>query len=546
MEALSTRGKLAAGFGAIMCVFVITSMLTFHQFRNNEEAAGWTVHTLEVIDLTDDLLISLLNIETGQRGFLLAGQDNFLAPLKQGEIAFANSLADIKKKTSDNPKQQERLTNLGNAYNRWKQGVVDSEVSQRRSMDASFESLQAVVAIARSEKGKSGMDEMRAMLATISDEERKLLTARAETARAAARQTAMTLIIGVIVSTILGGVFAVMFSRTLIRQLGAEPAVATEFARAVSNGELFTTHHHSACAPDSIMGAMIHMSGQLRGIISGLRGAVEHLKDTARQLSSSSERSIHELRLQKEETEQVATAMNEMTATVCEVAKNTQYASEATKSVNNRVEEGGRFVASSVKSVLDLHREIEAAASVISQLSQESKEIGTVLDVIRSIAEQTNLLALNAAIEAARAGEQGRGFAVVADEVRTLASRTHMSTEEIRGMIERLQAGVANAVATMEKSRTEAQDTVNYTQQTEVILTTIKSSASDVSGMNLQIATAAEEQTKVAEEINQNIIKINEITNITVAAILQVERSSKEIMHVSDDLQDKIAFFKLQ
>ena len=96
MEALSTRGKLAAGFGAIMCVFVITSMLTFHQFRNNEEAAGWTVHTLEVIDLTDDLLISLLNIETGQRGFLLAGQDNFLAPLKQGEIAFANSLFRIK------------------------------------------------------------------------------------------------------------------------------------------------------------------------------------------------------------------------------------------------------------------------------------------------------------------------------------------------------------------------------------------------------------------------------------------------------------------
>lgn len=545
METLSTRGKLAAGFGAIMCVFVITSMLTFYQFKKNEEAAGWTVHTYEVIDLTEKLLIALINIETGQRGFLLAGQDNFLAPLKQGELDFDKALSEIKQKTSDNPKQQERLANLASSYSRWKQGVVDSEISQKRSLDTSFESLQAVVALARSEKGKSGMDEMRKMLAAISDEERKLLVVRAEAASASARTTAVTLILGVLVSTLLGGSFAFMFSRTLIRQLGAEPAVATQFARSVSNGELFTSSHHNNCPPDSIMGAMVHMSGQLRGIIGGLRSAVEHLKDTARQLSTSSERSIHELRLQKEETEQVATAMNEMTATVCEVAKNTQYASEATKSVNSKVDEGGRFVASSVKSVLDLHREIEAAATVISQLSQESKEIGTVLDVIRSIAEQTNLLALNAAIEAARAGEQGRGFAVVADEVRTLASRTHMSTEEIRTMIERLQAGVANAVATMEKSRTEAQDTVNFTQQTEVILNTIKNSASDVNGMNLQIATAAEEQTKVAEEINQNIIKINEITNITVAAILQVERSSNEILHVSADLQEKIAFFKL-
>lgn len=545
METLSTRGKLAAGFGAIMCVFVITSMLTFYQFKKNEEAAGWTVHTYEVIDLTEKLLIALINIETGQRGFLLAGQDNFLAPLKQGELDFDKALSEIKQKTSDNPKQQERLANLASSYSRWKQGVVDSEISQKRSLDTSFESLQAVVALARSEKGKSGMDEMRKMLAAISDEERKLLVVRAEAASASARTTAVTLILGVLVSTLLGGSFAFMFSRTLIRQLGAEPAVATQFARSVSNGELFTSSHHNNCPPDSIMGAMVHMSGQLRGIIGGLRSAVEHLKDTARQLSTSSERSIHELRLQKEETEQVATAMNEMTATVCEVAKNTQYASEATKSVNSKVDEGGRFVASSVKSVLDLHREIEAAATVISQLSQESKEIGTVLDVIRSIAEQTNLLALNAAIEAARAGEQGRGFAVVADEVRTLASRTHMSTEEIRTMIERLQAGVANAVATMEKSRTEAQDTVNFTQQTEVILNTIKNSASDVNGMNLQIATSAEEQTKVAEEINQNIIKINEITNITVAAILQVERSSNEILHVSTDLQEKIAFFKL-
>lgn len=545
MDTLSTRGKLLVGFGSVLGVFILVCMFTFYQFRNNAEAAKWTTHTYEVIDLTGKLLGSLLNIETGQRGFLLAGQDNFLAPLKQGESDFESALAQIKAKTSDNPKQQERLQSLEKIYTRWKSDVVDAEVSKKRSLDMSLPSLEAVVAMARSEKGKAGMDQMRAIIATISDEERSLLGARAETASASARSTTTTLILGVIISTLFGGGFAMVFSGRLIRQLGAEPAVVTQFAQAISRGELSDSRQQIVCSSDSIMGAMIHMSGQLRAIITGLRSAVDNLKDTSRQLSTSSERSIRELRLQKEETEQVATAMNEMTATVNEVARNTQYASEATTSVNNRVEEGGKLVACSVKSVLDLHREIEAAASVISQLSQESKEIGTVLDVIRSIAEQTNLLALNAAIEAARAGEQGRGFAVVADEVRTLASRTHLSTEEIRSMIERLQAGVANAVATMEKSRNEAQDTVDFTKQTEVILGTIRNSASDVNGMNLQIATAAEEQTKVAEEINHNIIKINEIANITVTAILQVERSSKDIMFVSDDLQEKIAFFKL-
>lgn len=544
MGSLGTRGKLLLGFGVVLGVFLISSILTFIQFNNNIENNKWTNHTHDVISKIDNILIALINIETGQRGYLLAGKDAFLDPLKQGEQDFKIASESLKKLTSDNEKQQERLAKLAGEYTAWKTGVVDVEIAKRRELAAIPASMDDIVVMVQQAKGKAGMDAMRATLGEMYQEESKLLKVRAEAEEQSKKTTSLTLIISMLLATIIGVAVSIYFSKKLIRQLGAEPEVAAKLAQDISRGELTTELRESDSPSGSIMAAMLQMASQLKSIVSGIQVTSDQLKDTSRQLATSSEKSIRELRVQKEETEQVATAMNEMTATVSEVARNAQFASEATKTVDLRVIEGGKLVGNSVKSVLDLHHEIEETAAVITQLSLESKEIGKVLDVIRSIAEQTNLLALNAAIEAARAGEQGRGFAVVADEVRTLASRTHMSTEEIRGMIERLQTGVANAVTTMEKSRLEAQHTVSFTKETETILGVIKGSVSEVNDLNIQIATAAEEQSQVADEINRNVIRINEVTDITVTAISQVERCSGELMSLSSDLQEKIAYFK--
>lgn len=544
MGSLGTRGKLFLGFGVVLGVFLISSVLTFIQFNNNIENNKWTNHTYRVIYEAENILIALINIETGQRGYLLAGQDAFLDPLKQGEQDFKTAFDSIKKLTSDNEKQQERLEKLARDYTAWKTGVVDVEIAKRRELATTPGAMDEIVALVQQAKGKTGMDAMRATLVDIYQEESKLLKVRAAAEEQSRKTTSLTLIISMLIATIIAVAISFYFSKKLISQLGAEPEVAAKLAQDISRGELTTNLRESDSPSGSIMAAMLQMASQLKSIVSGIQATSDQLKDTSRQLAASSEKSIRELRVQKEETEQVATAMNEMTATVSEVARNAQFASEATKAVDHRVDEGEKLVDNSVKSVLDLHHELEGTAAVISQLSLESKEIGKVLDVIRGIAEQTNLLALNAAIEAARAGEQGRGFAVVADEVRTLASRTHMSTEEIRTMIERLQTGVANAVTTMEKSRIEAQHTVSYTKETETILGVIKNSVSQVNDLNLQIATAAEEQSQVAEEINRNVIRINEVTDITVTAISQVGRCSSELMNVSADLQAKIAYFK--
>ncbi len=214
---------------------------------------------------------------------------------------------------------------------------------------------------------------------------------------------------------------------------------------------------------------------------------------------------------QKDEVDKVATAMTEMSATVHEVARNATEAAEAAQRADEETSKGKSVVSQAIEAIDLLANEVNDAAQVIHRLEQDSDEIGAVLDVIRGIAEQTNLLALNAAIEAARAGEQGRGFAVVADEVRTLAQRTQQSTQEIQNMIERLQSGAQDAVKAMEQGRSRAQVGVEQAAEAGTSLETIAQAVGTISDMNTQIATAAEEQSVVAEEINLNIVAISDM-----------------------------------
>lgn len=271
-------------------------------------------------------------------------------------------------------------------------------------------------------------------------------------------------------------------------------------------------------------------------------GEVERQASRVETISGESNQTVSE---QRGQIEQVATAMNEMSATAQGVATSAEAAVGSANSVNDETVNGRSLVEAQVDGIGRLAAEIEQSVNVINQLASDSKAISQVLDVIKGVAEQTNLLALNAAIEAARAGEQGRGFAVVADEVRNLAKRTQQSTEEIEQMIGRLQGGVGAAVKTMHSSHSMAEETVSQSAQVQQALENILGAVGIIVDQNQQIAAAAEEQTAVAHDIDRNIVAINEAGQRTAEGAGHTEQASRELTELVGRLQQLIGAFRV-
>ncbi len=294
-----------------------------------------------------------------------------------------------------------------------------------------------------------------------------------------------------------------------------------------------------------LMQSMQQMGAGLSTIVSGLQAGIEQLASSAQSLSAVTEQTNLEVSSQKEETEQVATAMNQMTATVHDVARNAEEAALAAQTADDKVESGQQVVRQSMARIEQLADSATSASSSIESLSAEIQNIGTVLGVIKSVAEQTNLLALNAAIEAARAGEQGRGFAVVADEVRALARRTQQSTEEIERLVSALRSAAHSSVLQIQSSGELVKLAVSDALQTESALGSIAAAVSLIQQMNQQIAAAAEEQSSVAEEINRSVTSIRASADQSSIAMRGNAASSVELAQLGSELKGMVGHFRL-
>lgn len=355
--------------------------------------------------------------------------------------------------------------------------------------------------------------------------------------------TAFTMVVTLlIIATALTMLFAWLLTKSITRPI----ASALKAAEEIAEGDLTRTITvDGSDEAGRLLAAMLKMQSKLRDTLQRISGSATQLASAAEELNAVTDESARGLSQQNNEIEQAATAVNQMTSAVEEVARNAVSTSEASKNATTSASDGRDLVQETVSAIERMSNDVQSTSTLIGNLADESRDIGKVLDVIRGLADQTNLLALNAAIEAARAGEAGRGFAVVADEVRALAHRTQQSTSEIERMIGSIQGGTEQAVNSMRSSTERAESTLNIAKGAGLALDTINSAVVEINERNLVIASAAEEQAQVAREVDRNLVNIRDLSTQSATGANQTSAASNELSRLAVDLNGMVARFKV-
>ncbi|SDA37519.1 methyl-accepting chemotaxis protein [Pseudomonas sp. NFACC15-1] len=371
-----------------------------------------------------------------------------------------------------------------------------------------------------------------------------LNVAGASEASALAGEHYNSAITGIIVVSLIAALATVVLALLLTRSIVAPLNRALEAARIIASGNLVQDIAvDGKDEPGRLLQALAAMQGSLRQTIEQIAGSASQLGAAAEELSAVTQESSRGLQQQHNEIEQAATAVNEMTAAVEEVARNAVSTSEASGQSTQAAQEGRSRVVETVDAIQTMTHDVQATASMIEGLAVQGRDIGKVLDVIRAIAEQTNLLALNAAIEAARAGEAGRGFAVVADEVRALAHRTAQSTQEIEKMVAGIQNGTGQAVQSMQQSNQRTQSTLEMARAAGVALEQITQSIHQINERNLVIASASEEQAQVSREVDRNLVNIRDLATQSASGAKQTSDATHELSRLAVGLNAMVARF---
>ena len=429
------------------------------------------------------------------------------------------------------------------------------ELAQYRAFAATLDSyLQAqnqMMELSRQDK----VDEMRTLINTrikdgtdqMGEQLNKLIAINAADAKSASQEAGEhydSAITGIIVVSVVAALATVLLALLLTRSIVTPLNRAVAAAQTIAGGNLSKTIEvDGKDEPARLLEALASMQINLRKTIEQIAGSATQLGAAAEELSAVTEEASRGLQQQNNEIEQAATAVNEMTAAVEEVARNAVSTSEASNQSTHAAREGRDQVVKTVDAIQTMTHDVQNTAQMIEGLAAQGRDIGKVLDVIRAIAEQTNLLALNAAIEAARAGEAGRGFAVVADEVRALAHRTAQSTQEIEKMVAGIQNGTGEAVSSMQQSNQRTQSTLEMARAAGVALEQITQSIHQINERNLVIASASEEQAQVSREVDRNLVNIRDLATQSAAGANQTSAATHELSRLAVDLNAMVARF---
>jgi methyl-accepting chemotaxis protein len=398
---------------------------------------------------------------------------------------------------------------------------------------------QLVATQVRVDEAQAGITSTITTLLTVAD---KLTAIQQEFRTADVASARQLLLIWLAVAIVLGLASAWLITRSIVKPLQDTVALAEK----VAGGDF--THQQAVTRKDELgvlQTSMQRMTSNLRRLVGEVRDGVVQVASAAEQLSAVTEQTSAGVQSQKIETDQIATAMQEMTATTHEVARNAGAAAKSALDASRQAQQGDQAVSKAVAQIESLASEMESTKAAMATLRGHADSIGGVLDVIKAVSEQTNLLALNAAIEAARAGEAGRGFAVVADEVRGLAQRTRSSTDEIAQLITGLHQSTDRMATILEHNVQLTDSSVGLSREAGEMLKRITQSVKDIESMNEQIACAAEQQSSAGEEISRNVTNVRDISDQTAAASEETASSSMELARIGVRLQEMTARFRV-
>lgn len=538
LRSFNLAPRAAICFGIITTLLIglgVFSYVQISHLRDSEQDIE--TNSLPSIQVVDDIQIALLHARL-ESIRMLASND----PATHG---IAESRAREATKTLQSKSEFYRKNLVSGEQDRMQFGQA------QEAMNSYIEGLNQIFQLETSDHDKAVIYANTEQVNRANTYQDKLTVMREQNANEAAKSgvdasgvydhSVNVLISVLLIASALTVFLAIAFTRSIVGPISLSLKLAEDIATGDLTRQLEVTGADEA---SRLMQALNTMLENLRGTIREISGASDQLSTAAVQMTSITESADRTLQKQNSEIEQAATAVNEMSAAVEEVARNATSTSEAAKQSSVSAELGNRRVTETLTAMQNLTGLVEVSSGQVQALATQAQDISKVLSVIRSIAEQTNLLALNAAIEAARAGEQGRGFAVVADEVRALAHRTQTSTQEIEQMIATIQAGSSAAVDSMQKSTSEVHNTRQTAEQAGQSLKQINDSVLEINDRNLQIATASEEQAHVARDVDRSLISIRDLAIQSSEGTRQTLTASNELSRLAVNLNDLVLRFK--
>lgn len=498
--------------------------------------------------LLQSILLDMINQETGQRGYLLSGEQATLVPYLQGQADFDRHVVELKAHWDGVSYQASVLRgSLDQAImmaKEWRAQAAEPEINARRAMNKSNVSMDDITRLIDAGAGKRNMDAIRSKMKAFIGEEAGLAIERTKQADDIASTTIIMAIASALLSALVVGLLSFFIIRSILIQIGGEPDFMANITQRVAEGDL-TVELSNNGKETGIYNAMGTMVIRLRSMMGQISKAAEQQASATEELAAISEQTSQNVQSQYDILDQTSVSFEQMQNTSIEMANRTSDVAASAEIARDLVNTGNKKAEDAAVGIQALSANINEVAGTIDDLNASVIDISNILDVIKKIADQTNLLALNAAIEAARAGEQGRGFAVVADEVRALAKSTQDSTTEIEQMIRKVQEGAKASVISMDSGRKQAVEIVKQTVDVKSVLLEIKEAISTINDMTIQIASAAEEQSLTTTDVTKRSEEMLEISKQTGAGSQQISSSAEALSMLAGKLNEEVAQFSM-